>query len=108
MIEGKIYVNSRSANPTTDEVFTACKGCYAKPCVITVSFWVQMGSGIGQKVAVTVRKIDHESGTPGVLLLEGYLQQPIDGHTAFDAFYDARDGHGTGHIKFFKSGEKKQ
>jgi hypothetical protein len=108
MIEGTVYRNERSENPNTDAIFDACKKCYASP-PSTVRLWVKLpsGKGVGLQIEVSVRGVDHESGTPGMLLLAGYLKNPIDGHTEYSAFYDARDGHGTGHITLLRVGEKK-
>ena len=92
MLKGQIYVGSsiRERNPDMNEVFMSCMACYAQNPAFT-HFWVKLeGKSIGIKLNVRIRGIDHESGKVGMLLLEGFLEKPIDGHTVFSAFYDAQ------------------
>lgn len=111
MLKGTIYVNYYNANaaknPGIDQLFNACRNCYASPAA-TVSFWVKLegAKSVGRQIEVNVRGVDHESGTPGMLLLKGYLKEDIDGHSRYEAFYDAREGRGTGHITLLRSNEK--
>jgi hypothetical protein len=102
MIQAQVYVNPKSRNPTLDEVFAACKGCYETPAR-TVSVWIKC-LGVGQRVELRIRGIEHESGSVGHLMLTGYLTRPIVDHTEIIAYYNANNG--TGGLRLLKSGEK--
>lgn len=103
MLNGSICTAPHLNVPDVAQVFAACMNCYDAPRA-TLDLFVDLKGSHRMVMALHVGKIAHESGTRGMLILKGSLKEPVNGHTRFQAFYNASTG--TGNITLLKDNEK--